>query len=831
MSNKYWQSFGELKGSEELAKKIENEFQEELPFEESNGKGWLDASAPRRDFLKYLGFSTAAAAIAAGCKTPVRKAVPFANKPADIVPGVSKYYATTYVQDGDILPILAKVRDGRPIKIEGNDECTYTGGKTSARAQASVLDLYDTNRLTHPKRKVGDKFEEMPTFEQLDKMIADAMAGASNPVLLTSTLTSPTTKEIIAKYPGLKHVQYDADSFSGMLMANEASFGKRAIPSYNFANAKIIVSLGADFLGTWLNPVEFARQYSQKRKLSDTNVEMSRHLQFESFMSMTGANADERFTHRPSESGPVALALYAAIVGNAATHPLSDKVKAGIAKAAAELNANKGAALVVSGSNDTNVQMIVNAINNAIGAYGPVIDWSTTLNYRQGVDADITQLIADMNSGSVGALMIYGANPVYNYYDADKFKSAMAKVKVKVSFNEYLDETTQECNYIIPSHHFLESWGDAEPKSGYISFIQPTIHPLFKTRSFQTSLLKWSGTNMDYETYFKNYWEAKLGSKAAFETALQRGVLDPKGASIPVSPTPSAKPDSLAAGTPIQTTVTQARPTTAGGYNGGSVEAAAAAGVISSNAENASIHYLDATPNTNPLWVDLVASGRQDFIGANTLVDAMNALNDPRRLAYFQHNLDDPNTPEVEFAGGEYDINSIFSQYSNVSKGDVPSDFALLEPTFPGTLMSYAEVEFLLAEAVERGYAVGGTAEEHYNNAIRASFEEWGLSSADADAYLAQPAVAYATAAGPWQQKIGTQAWIALYNRGYEAWHSYRRLDYPVLVAPPDAESPIVPVRMTYPIVEQTLNPDQYDAAAAAIGGDLLTTKLFFDVH
>jgi molybdopterin-containing oxidoreductase family iron-sulfur binding subunit len=115
--NKYWQSFGELKGSEELAKKIENEFQEDLPFEDRNDKGWLDATAPRRDFLKYLGFSTAAAAIAAGCKTPVRKAIPFANKPADIVPGVSKYYATTYVQDGDVLPILAKVRDGRPIKI------------------------------------------------------------------------------------------------------------------------------------------------------------------------------------------------------------------------------------------------------------------------------------------------------------------------------------------------------------------------------------------------------------------------------------------------------------------------------------------------------------------------------------------------------------------------------------------------------------------------------------------------------------------------------------------------------------------------------------------
>ena len=365
MSNKYWQSFGELKGSEELAKRIENEFQEELPFEDRSGKGWLDATSPRRDFLKYLGFSTAAAAIAAGCKTPVRRAVPFANKPADVIPGVSKYYATTYVQDGDILPILAKVRDGRPIKIEGNDECSYTLGGTSARAQASVLDLYDGNRLKHPKRKVGDKFEEVPTFEQLDKMISDAMAGVTNPVLLTSTITSPTTKEIIAKYPGLRHIQYDADSFSGMILANEATFGRKAIPSYNFAKANVIVSLGADFLGTWLSPVEFARQYSQKRKMKDGAAEMSRHLQFESFMSTTGASADERFTHRPSEAGAVATALLAALTGNAATAALNAKVKAGITTAAAELNANRGAALVVSGSNDVNVQTIVNAINRA----------------------------------------------------------------------------------------------------------------------------------------------------------------------------------------------------------------------------------------------------------------------------------------------------------------------------------------------------------------------------------------------------------------------------------------------------------------------------------
>jgi len=588
MSNKIWQSFGELKGSEELAKKMENEFQDELPFEDRSGKGWLDATSPRRDFLKYLGFSTAAAAIAAGCKTPIRKAVPFANKPADVIPGVSKYYATTYVQDGDILPILAKVRDGRPIKIEGNDECSYTLGGTSARAQASVLDLYDGNRLKHPKRKVGDKFEEVPTFEQLDKMIGDAMAGVTNPVLLTSTITSPTTKEIIAKYAGLKHVQYDADSFSGMILANEATFGRKAIPSYNFAKANVIVSLGCDFLGTWLSPVEFARQYSQKRKLKDGASEMSRHLQFESFMSTTGASADERFTHRPSESGAVASALLAALTGNAATAALNEKVKAGITTAAAELNANKGAALVVSGSNDVNVQTIVNAINNAIGAYGNTIEWSTTLNYRQGVDTDIQQLVADMNAGTVGALFIYGANPVYNYHNGEGFKTAMGKVKLKVSFNEYLDETTQECNYVIPSHHFLESWGDAEPRSGYISFIQPTIHPLFKTRAFQTSLLKWSGdTTPDYETYFKNYWEGKLGSRAAFDAALQKGVIDPNAGAAPVVTAPVIKDTVAAVPTTAQrpatqtqaaqAQVTQTRPVAAGGFNGATVEAAAAA--------------------------------------------------------------------------------------------------------------------------------------------------------------------------------------------------------------------------------------------------------------
>src|SRR5690349_2278504 len=219
---KYWQGFGDVNDPETNKKQVQDEFKEELPFADLDDK-IIDAATPRRDFLKYLGFSTAAATLAASCKVPVRKAIPYANKPENIIPGEAKYYATTYVQDGDVIPVLAKVRDGRPIKIEGNELCSFTKGGTSARAQASVLDLYDTHRITNPKQRKADKFEEVPTYEQFDQLIGSAISGAgASLVLLTSTIVSPSTKQIIseflAKYPGSRHVQADAVSYSGMLL-------------------------------------------------------------------------------------------------------------------------------------------------------------------------------------------------------------------------------------------------------------------------------------------------------------------------------------------------------------------------------------------------------------------------------------------------------------------------------------------------------------------------------------------------------------------------------------------------------------------------------------
>ena len=503
---KHWQSFGELNQSEAFNKEVKGEFTSELPMVEDHS-GFLSAKAPRRDFLKYVGFSTAAAAVAASCEMPIKKAIPFANKPEDIVPGIADYYATTYVQDGDVVSVLAKVRDGRPIKLEGNDLSPITKGGTSARVQAAVLDLYDTARLRFPL--IAGK---EASFEDIDKAITAELGG--NVVLVTSSITSPSTKNIIAqflsKYPGSKHVTYDAVSHSAMLLANEAAYGKRVIPSYHFDKAKAIVSLSADFLGTWLSPVEFAAQYAVGKKIDEKNPAMSKHIHFETVASLTGSNADEKYLCRPSEMGAVALGLLNAVKGAAVTG-VDASLKAGIEAAAKALTANKGAALVVAGSNDVNVQILVNAINDAVGANGNTIDFGTTLNYRQGIDSDFASFVDEMNAGKVNAVLFVGANPVYAWPNAEKVKAGLAKVKTTISFNEKLDETTALCKYVIPAPHFLESWGDAEPATGHFSFIQPTIAPLFKTRAFQDSLLKWAGDVNDYTTYLKNFWSIKLG--------------------------------------------------------------------------------------------------------------------------------------------------------------------------------------------------------------------------------------------------------------------------------------------------------------------------------
>lgn len=243
----------------------------------------------------------------------------------------------------------------------------------------------------------------------------------------------------------------------------------------------------------------------------------------------------------------------------------------------------------------------------------------------------------------------------------------------------------------------------------------------------------------------------------------------------------------------------------------------AAANVFTSNADNAQFQYLPSPPNTNPIWVDLVQSGRKDFVAAHTIVNQLNQLNDPRRKYYFTLS----NTQD--YKGGTYGASNNYATFSKPST-------KITAPDFPATLLDYAEIEFLLAEAVERGFSVIGSAAQHYNNAITASIVYWGGTAAEAQTYLAQPNVAYASAAGDWRQKIGTQKWIALYNRGYDAWVEWRRLDYPILTPPANMTIKDIPVRFTYPVQEQNLNKANYQSGSTSIGGDVIGTRLFWDV-
>ncbi|PUZ28748.1 [Fe-S]-binding protein [Chitinophaga parva] len=526
---KYWKSLEELHNTNAHKAAVENEFSSELPFEES--EGLLSSVTPRRDFLKYLGFTTAAATIAASCEMPVNKAIPYVNKPEEITPGVPNYYASTYAIDGEYVPVVVKTREGRPIKIEGNTLSSITEGATTARVQGSVLSLYDTARLRFPT--IG---KAEANWAEVDKQVMAALSGGPV-VLLSNTFSSPTTKKLIgeflAKYPGSRHVTYDAVSYSGLLDANLAAHGKRVIPSYHFENAKVIVSLGADFLGTWLNPAEFAKQYSKTRKINAEKPEMSQHFHFESMMSISGANADYRYAHKPSETNALALALYSALGGAVSAPAIADsRLAAGVKDAAKALQAAGGKALVVSGSNDVDVQTIVAAINDKIGANGNTIDWNITSNYREGNDAEMVALVEDMKAGRVNTLLVYNANPAYDYFDAAGFTQGLAKVKNSVSFNDRRDETTELCKIAAPDHHYLESWNDAEGKTGHYSFTQPTIAPLFKTRAFQDALLTWSGSTTTWADYLKQEWITRLGGQEAWDKTLQDGIIEPAAAAL-----------------------------------------------------------------------------------------------------------------------------------------------------------------------------------------------------------------------------------------------------------------------------------------------------------
>lgn len=523
-NNGVWIGVEQLQNDPSYQETNKNEFAELPVVGELSKEETMSTEASRRDFLKYLGFGIGAATLAASCEIPVRRAIPYVVKPDEIVPGVATYYASSFVQGGDYCPVLVKTREGRPIKIEGNSLSKVTKGGTSARAQASVLSLYDTNRLDGPYRiadgkiqRSADRNEKGPSWADIDGEIMGKLSANARVRILSHTIMSPTTKQALvdfqAAYPNASVVMYDPVSSSAILEANEESFGQAVIPCYHFDKAELIVSFDADFLGTWVSPIEFAAQYAKNRKIDKVSgARLSRHIQVESHMSLTGSNADNRIMVKPSEQGAAIVALYNALAGKAGqakvNGPALESGKAQkIQKVADALYSSRGKALVVSGSNNKGEQILINAINDMIGSYGATMDFNEASLQRQGRDQATQALVKDMQSGSVDALFVMdGANPAFDLPNAAAFREASKKVKLKVSFSMVPNETVALCDYITPTHHYLESWGDVEPKRGHYSLVQPTMAPIFRaigragTRQAEESLLRWAKYDLGIAT-------------------------------------------------------------------------------------------------------------------------------------------------------------------------------------------------------------------------------------------------------------------------------------------------------------------------------------------
>lgn len=516
-NKKYWRGVEELNEDSSVIKALQqNEFTEEIPTDEFLGdKGGLEGSSTsRRDFLKFVGFSTAAASLAA-CEGTVIKSIPYVIKPEEITPGVANYYATAIADGYDFANVLVKTREGRPIKIERNS-LAKSNSSVNARMQASVLSLYDTNRVMGPMIE-----GESATWSDLDEAVVAKLneLEGQDVVLLTQTFASPSTSKLIKdfseKYPHVRHVVYDAVSSSEAADAFQNKYGYRALPDYDFSKADVIVSVAADFLGDWQGG-GFDTNYAKTR--IPTSGKMSRHVHFEANMSLTGANADKRVLATAAQQKQVIQAL----AGNGSTSGLPDSVVQAVESAKKQLRAAGSKGVLVTGLPDFEAQKLALDYNTA--ASSVVIDTDRPKFTRMGSSTEVSKLINDVISGSVKGLISVGVDPLYSFPNAAQFAEAYAEMPFTLAFSMKPDATASSAKLVAAAPHYLESWGDVEIKKGQYTLMQPTINHLFDTRQFQDSLLRWTDQSGSYYDYIKSYWSSNVLNGSSWNEALHDGV-------------------------------------------------------------------------------------------------------------------------------------------------------------------------------------------------------------------------------------------------------------------------------------------------------------------
>ncbi|MFT7679130.1 MAG: Fe-S-cluster-containing dehydrogenase component/anaerobic selenocysteine-containing dehydrogenase, partial [Planctomycetota bacterium] len=509
----------------------------------------------RRAFLEYAGFGLSAVALSGCSKGPITSIVPGAEASEDWVAGKAYWVATSCGACSSACGVLAKCRDGRPIKLEGNPDHAISRGGLCATGQADILSLYDSKRLESPLR-AGQPI----TWAEADGQVRAALAAAATKGgrvrLLTGTENGPSTRAAIkcflAANSGAEHVSYDALSVSAMLDAHQTLFGTRVLPSFHFDRARLIISFGADFLGTWISPVAHARDYAAGRK-PDEGV-MSKHVQLEAAMSLTGTVADVRAGLTP-ENTPQALAGLCTLLEHKAAQP--SRLAAGVREDQAEwleelatsLWEARGHGLVVCGQNDRDAQLYTAYANHLLGNYGETLSMARPSLLRMGDDKALLNLKAELDAGSVDCLILSGVNPAYDL-PAD-FAAAMAKAGSVFHHTAEDDETGTLASIVLPVAHALESWGDTEGEAGHLGLQQPVIPSLRKGRTLRHLLSAWMGDSRSDLDLLKDHWKdeikpqvAATGSYQAFwEQSLQTGYV-----ALPLSA--FAEPEFLVAGLP-----------------------------------------------------------------------------------------------------------------------------------------------------------------------------------------------------------------------------------------------------------------------------------------
>ncbi len=527
----YWQSFEELYNSKEFVELNQNEFKEGVS-EKFDTKGM--SSLSRRKFLALLGASAAIAGTSCTDYRDKGEIIPYNEKPEEIIPGRPNFYASTCTQCANACGILIKTREGRPIKLDGNPDHPVSRGKICAQGQASIMHLYDPDRLKNPKKKLDRRFVDI-NWETADEEIYFELmnAGTSEIAIITNKLVSPTTKKVlddfVKKYPSAKVYSYEPINNETRNSAWIKCYGSGEFPSIKWNEAKVILSLDSDFLGYSENKVETARLFSEGKDL--VNKKFNRLYAVEGNLSVTGMNADYRFRLRPDLQLNFIFALANELNKRGAGIPLNSSGltlkhfadESGLNFETLnylvnDLYSNKGKAILHAGDHlPEAVHIAVNTINYSLGngvLYNTESDKKSI--HPLNTYKELQQLVSRMKNGEVAVAIHINTNPVYNLPSNFDYREALKSVSSVISLIEVENETSSVSNYILPINNQLESWGDAKTRTGFYSLQQPVIAPLYNTRQAESILLTWMDgdpafyNDKVYHSYLMKYWQENI---------------------------------------------------------------------------------------------------------------------------------------------------------------------------------------------------------------------------------------------------------------------------------------------------------------------------------